>query len=82
MIISVRVRPGKRQNLVTQTDGGFLVDLRAQPVDGKANAALVCVLAEHFGVRKQDVKIKSGKGSREKLVSISRLAEGGGPEGT
>lgn len=51
--------------------------LRAQPQDGKANWALVCVLADHYGVAKSDVKILRGQAGKNKLVEII-----GGPEGT
>ena len=77
MKISVSVKPGSSRNLVEQTEQGLRVWLRAQPQDGKANWALVCVLADHFGVSKSDVKILRGQTSKDKLVEIT-----GGPEGT
>jgi uncharacterized protein YggU (UPF0235/DUF167 family) len=39
-------------------------------VDGKANAELVALIAEHFGVRKAAVVIKSGASGRMKLVQV------------
>ncbi len=77
MKISVSVKPGSSRNLVEQTEQGLRVWLRAQPQDGKANRALVCVLADHYGVAKSDVKILRGQASKNKLVEII-----GGPEGT
>ena len=77
MKISVSVKPGSSRNLVEQTEQGLRVWLRAQPQDGKANWALVCVLADHYGVAKSDVKILRGQTSKNKLVEIT-----GGPEGT
>lgn len=77
MKISVSVKPGSSRNLVEQTEQGLRVWLRAQPQDGKANWALVCVLADHYGVAKSDVKILRGQTSKNKLVEII-----GGPEGT
>ncbi len=77
MKISVSVKPGSSRNLVEQTEQGLRVWLRAQPQDGKANWALVCVLADHYGVAKSDVKILRGQASKNKLVEII-----GGPEGT
>lgn len=70
MKLKVQVKPQRRQNLVEQTEDGLLVQLKAAPEDGKANAALVCVLADHFGVRKSQVRIVSGQTSRIKLVEI------------
>lgn len=87
MKISVQVKPGRKQNLVRQAEGHYVVELRAQPVDGKANTALVCVLAEHFGAKKSQVKIKAGQSGRKKIVEIEIPQSTGseekrGPEGT
>lgn len=50
----------------------FRVQLTAPPVEGRANAALIEVLANHFKVKKHQVRILSGKKSRDKLVEIDR----------
>lgn len=71
------MKPGSSRNLVEPTEQGLRVWLRAQPQHGKASWALVCVLADHFGVSKSDVKILKGQTSKNKLVEII-----GGPEGT
>ena len=72
MKISVQVKPGARENRVEPIETGLQVHLRARPDNGKANAALVCVLAEHFSVRKSQVTIKSGHRSRSKIVEIGK----------
>ena len=72
MKIRVQVKPQRKQNLVEQTNNGLTVQLRVSAVDGKANAALVCVLAEHYGVRKSDVRIVTGQTSRIKLVEVAK----------
>ncbi len=79
MRISVSVKPGSSRNQIEQGDQGLTVWLRAQPEDGKANHALVCVLADHFGVAKSSIRILRGESSRKKLVEIEGI---GGPEGT
>jgi uncharacterized protein YggU (UPF0235/DUF167 family) len=56
------------------TDGSFEVHLREKPVDGKANEALIRVLAEHFGVRQRDVSILTGASARLKIVEIEKPA--------
>ena len=70
-IIKVEAKPGSRESNVEELeDGSFLVKLKAQPVDGKANAELIALLASHFKVSRASVKVKSGAGARIKLVSI------------
>ena len=39
-------------------------------MDGKANAALIALVARHFGLRKAQVSIGSGASGRMKLVQI------------
>ena len=69
--IQIKVKPGARASqLVAQDDGTWLARIAAQPVDGQANAALIALAAEHFGVRRSQVRIKSGASSRLKLVQI------------
>lgn len=72
MRISVRVKPGSKLNSVELEGEHYLVRLRAQPVEGKANTALICVLADHFGVKKRDVEIRSGVSARYKIVEIRK----------
>ena len=49
------------------------VRLAARAVDGKANAALVEFLAQHYRVPKRNVRIESGLKSRRKRVVIDGL---------
>ena len=39
-------------------------------MDGKANAELVALIADHFGCRKGELTIKVGAAGRMKLVQI------------
>lgn len=57
-----------------QGDGSYEVHLKEKPIDGKANEALIKVLAKHFGIRQQDVRIKTGTSSRNKIVEIEKPA--------
>jgi uncharacterized protein (TIGR00251 family) len=74
--LRIKVKPGaRREELLEQPDGSWLAHVKAQPVDGKANAALIALLAEHFGLRKAQVNIRSGAGSRVKLVQLEDSPE-------
>ncbi|MGY0505043.1 DUF167 domain-containing protein [Luteimonas sp. e5] len=69
--LQVKVKPNARtQSLVEGEDGVWLAQLKSPPVDGKANAELIAVIAKRFGCRKKDVTIRSGAGGRMKLVDI------------
>lgn len=71
MIVQVKVKPNsKRSMLEQQSDGTWLACVKSPPVDGKANAELIRLVAEQFGVTKSSVSIRTGAGGRLKLVEI------------
>ena len=67
----VKVKPNAKQSKVIYADdGSLIVHLKSPPVDGKANQELIALFAKEFKVTKQAVRIKSGMGSRQKIVEI------------
>jgi len=69
--IRLKVKPGARTEELSECeDGTWLARVKAQPVDGKANAAVIALIAAHFGLRKAQVTIKSGAAGRMKLVTL------------
>ena len=65
------MKPGAREEvLAEQPDGSWLASVKAPPVDGKANAALIALVAKRFGLRKAQVSIRSGAAGRMKLVQL------------
>lgn len=72
----MKVKPGARVEALSQLeDGSWLAAVKAPPVDGKANAALIALVARHFGLRKAQVSIRSGASGRMKLVELEDRAE-------
>jgi uncharacterized protein (TIGR00251 family) len=71
--LKLKVKPGSRdESLIEQDDGTWVARVKAPPVDGKANAALIALIAAHFGLRKAQVSIKSGAAGRMKLVQLEK----------
>lgn len=68
--LQVKVKPNARTSSLDEADGVWLAQLKSPPVDGKANAELIALIAEKFGCRKAQVTIKAGAGGRMKLVRI------------
>lgn len=69
--IRVKVKPNARTSaLEEQPEGTWLARIKAPPVDGKANAELIELVAKRFGCARSAVSIKSGAGGRMKLVKI------------
>ena len=69
--LQLKVKPGSREeSLIEQPDGSWIARVKAPPVYGKANAAVIELVARHFGVRKAQVTIRSGLSGRLKRVQI------------
>ena len=74
MILDLHVQPGAARSEFAGKHGERIkVRLAAPAVEGRANAALVEFLAEHFGVPRRSVRIVSGLKSRRKRVAIEGL---------
>ena len=71
---AVRVVPrAKKSEIAGQVGEAIKVRLTAPPVDGKANEALIALLAEKLGVGKSQVEIVAGATSRNKMVCVLGL---------
>ncbi len=69
--LSVKVKPNsKQQQLQMEEDGSLTVHLKSPPVDGKANAELIQLLAKHFGVPKSAISIRAGASAKRKIIEI------------
>lgn len=73
--IAVRVTPRAGRNRLEAGPGHAVARLTAPPVDGVANAALIELVAMHFGVPRRDVRLIAGDRARLKRVSIAGDAE-------
>jgi hypothetical protein len=72
--LSVKVVPRASRDEVVGWNGGVLrLRVRAPPQDGRANAAVVALLAAALGVRKSAVAISTGHASALKRVAVEGL---------
>ena len=88
--LRLRVSPGAARTAVVGRHGGaWKVRVAAAPERGKANDALLALLAETLAVPRSSVTLVSGGGSRDKIVELAgiepdeierRLATAGGQE--
>jgi len=74
--LSVRVVPGARSNAVVLPVEGIDAPLQIRITqiaeDGKANAALLALLAKALGVPKSTLEIIQGASSRAKVIQLHR----------
>lgn len=71
MKIVIDVKTNAKENAIQAISAShYTVRLKASPVQGKANRALINLLAEYFDVARNRITIVSGHSSRKKFVEI------------
>ncbi len=69
--IWVYVKPRAKTEEVRKPDEGqYLASVHAPPQKGKANEALIELLANYFSVSKSSVRIIRGQTGRKKLIEV------------
>ena len=72
VVLSVYVTPrAGRSEIAGEREGALWVRLAAPPVDGRANQALVTLLAQRLGVAKGQVELMAGETGRRKRVRVA-----------
>ncbi len=71
MKYTLKVKTNAKENAVEEGPGGELrVRVKAPPQEGRANEAVIEVLAKHFDVPKSRVAIVGGFKSKTKVVRV------------
>lgn len=70
MLINIRVTPNAKKNLVVEENGKIKAYVAVPAKDGKANKAVIALLAGYLEVKRTDVRIVKGVKSRDKIVEI------------
>lgn len=76
MELDIRVQPKAGRNGVEVDGGRVTVRVTAAPEGGKANAAVVALLAKRLKVARGRVRIVRGHKGREKRVRIEGITPG------
>ncbi|MCD6567596.1 MAG: DUF167 domain-containing protein [Dehalococcoidia bacterium] len=70
MKIKIQVKPNSKTEEVSQKGEILTVKVKEPPKEGKANQAVVKLLARHFGVPRSQVRIVSSFKNRNKVIEI------------
>jgi len=74
--IKIKLLPRSSKNQVMgKEDDIYRVKVTAPPVDGKANSALIALLAKELKLPKGDIQIIGGKSGRIKWIRVHGLSE-------
>lgn len=68
IIVNIKISPNAKKNEIISEGDIIKVKITAQPVDGKANKALVEFLSKTFKIPKTSIKIIKGENSKEKTI--------------
>jgi len=71
--IFIQPRASRDEILWLNEEGVLRVRVKAPPVDGAANEALVQLVAKKLGVRKDSVSLVSGATARNKVIEVEGL---------
>jgi uncharacterized protein (TIGR00251 family) len=75
VVLPVRAQAGARNNGIQgEHDGALKVSVTQAPEKGKANKAIVKVLAKQLGLRKSHISLISGETSSQKRFSIDSVS--------
>jgi uncharacterized protein len=74
--LRLRVSPGaSRSQVVGRHGDGWKVRVGALPESGKANEALLDLLAATLEIPRDRIEIAAGRGSRDKTIVVDGLSE-------
>lgn len=72
LTLTLHVQPGAKRSEIAGLHGGALkVRLAAPPIEGRANEALLKLVAGLFDVPLRQVELKQGGQSRHKVVAVA-----------
>lgn len=73
MKIVVKAKPNSNEDKIEKiSENEFIVFVKSPPVGGKANEAIIKLLADYFGTSSSFVKIISGQWSKIKIIEINK----------
>lgn len=76
-VVAVRAQPGARRDAVLGERAGSLrVAVTAAPERGKANEAIVVVIAAALGLRRSQVTLLAGETARDKRFLLRGITPG------
>ena len=78
IILKVYLQPKSSKNeVVGPYRDGIKIKVTAQPIEGKANEALIKFLAKEFKIPPSSIEILKGHHCREKIIRVGGKVEAG-----
>ncbi len=74
LIIKLKISPNASKNEIIKTDEMVKIKVTAQPIENKANKALIEFLSKNFKVPKSSIEIVKGETSKEKTILFKNIS--------
>lgn len=68
LIVNIKISPNSKKNEIINEGDFTKIKITAQPIDGKANKALIEFLSKNLKIPKTSIKILKGETSKEKTI--------------
>jgi len=70
MKIQVKVKPNSKTEGISLEGNSFIIRIKEPPKEGKANQAVIKMLAKYFDISQSQVRILSGFKRRNKVIEV------------
>lgn len=74
LIIKLKISPNASKNEIIKKDEEIKVKITAQPIENKANKALIEFLSKKFKIAKSNIEIVKGETSKEKTLLFKNIS--------
>lgn len=75
LILRIKVIPNSSKNELVVTDDGLKLKITAQPIENKANKAVIEFFSKKLKTAKSNIKITKGELNKEKTLLIADYSE-------
>ena len=75
VLIRIRIVPNSSRNEIILEEEFIKVKVTAQPIENKANKALIEILSKQFKLPKKSIQIIKGETSKDKTIILSTQDE-------
>ena len=74
LIIKLKISPNASKNEIIKNENELKIKITAQPIENKANKALVEFLSKKLKVAKTNIEIVKGETSKEKTLLFKNIS--------
>ena len=70
LLVQIKISPNSSKNAILKDESGVKIKVTAQPIENKANKAVIEFLAKQLKIPKSSIEIVKGETSKEKTLLI------------